>query len=324
MLIHPWDAALDEQEWRQWLAGTDRFGMLVVNNLDPVEAPLVVPNHFTLAGGELLLHLARPNPVWRHLEAAPQVRLVVVGDYAYIPGYWRTPAGAPLEDGVPTSYYASVQFVARPVVVDDPQGKADILTAQLADLQPEGRAAASPRRDQRVAPTRPELIRTRSDQHPRERHRDHLTFGGTPSSSAHLSSDHRHPARQPGPLGIAVDLAVHEVEGRGRHGGAQFGEHRLEVYLRRQPVSVRSAQLDRHRNHAREPRFAFEALQEQLQQPGEGRLVGRCGQDQDIGRLGRRNRRGDIRIGPVQQRRPQLGQLDHRGSGARVDRVRHP
>ena len=138
MLIHPWDAALDEQEWRQWLAGTDRFGMLVVNNLDPVEAPLVVPNHFTLAGGELLLHLARPNPVWRHLEAAPQVRLVVVGDYAYIPGYWRTPAGAPLEDGVPTSYYASVQFVARPVVVDDPQGKADILTAQLADLQPEG------------------------------------------------------------------------------------------------------------------------------------------------------------------------------------------
>ena len=228
MLIHPWDAALDEQEWRQWLAGTDRFGMLVVNNLDPAEAPLVVPNHFTLTGGELLLHLARPNPVWRHLEAAPQVRLVVVGDYAYIPGYWRTPAGAPLEDGVPTSYYASVQFVARPVVVDDPQGKAAILTAQLADLQPKGRAAASPRRDRRVAPTRPELIRTRSDQHPRERHRDHLTFGGTPSSSAHLSSDHRHPARQPGPLGIAEQAEgdhrdVDVAPGEGSVDGGRMG-----------------------------------------------------------------------------------------------------
>jgi transcriptional regulator len=34
MLIHPWDAALDTAEWKDWLAATDRFGMLVVNNLD--------------------------------------------------------------------------------------------------------------------------------------------------------------------------------------------------------------------------------------------------------------------------------------------------
>ena len=62
----------------------------------------------------------------------------MVGDYAYIPTYWRAKAGGPDEDGVPTSYYATVQFVCRPTVVDDPQGKADILTAQLADFQPEG------------------------------------------------------------------------------------------------------------------------------------------------------------------------------------------
>jgi transcriptional regulator len=149
MLIHPWDAALDDDEWRAWVAGTDRFGMLVVNNLDPVQAPLVLPTHFTVTdntdddgdgdrGGELVLHLARPNPVWKHLQAAAEVRLVVVGDYAYIPTYWRAKAGGPDEDGVPTSYYATVQFVCRPRVVDDPQGKVDILTAQLADLQPEG------------------------------------------------------------------------------------------------------------------------------------------------------------------------------------------
>jgi transcriptional regulator len=70
------------------------------------------------------------------------VRLAVTGDYAYIPTYWRAKAGGPDEDGVPTSYYTAVQFVCRPTVVDDPQGKAEILTAQLADFQPEGRHAA--------------------------------------------------------------------------------------------------------------------------------------------------------------------------------------
>ena len=141
MLIHAWDAAIDDAEWRAWLDGTDRFGVLAVNNLDPVQAPLVLPLHFTVAGDDLLMHLARPNPVWPHLEAAAEVRLAVIGDYAYIPTYWRARAGGPDEDGVPTSYYASVQFVCRPTVVDDPDDKAAILAAQLADLQPEGRHA---------------------------------------------------------------------------------------------------------------------------------------------------------------------------------------
>ncbi len=142
MLIHPWDAATGSAEWQDWLASTDRFGMLAVNNLDPARAPLVLPLHFTVAGDELLMHLARPNPVWPHLEAAAEVRLAVTGDCAYIPTYWRAKAGGPDEDGVPTSYYAAVQFACQPTVVDDPQGKAEILTAQLADFQPEGRHAA--------------------------------------------------------------------------------------------------------------------------------------------------------------------------------------
>lgn len=141
MFIQPWDATIDEAEWSEWLATTDRFGVLVVNNLDPAHAPLVLPMHFTLDGGELLLHLARPNAVWPHLEAAPEVRLALIGDYAYIPTYWRAKAGGPDEDGVPTSYYASVQFVCRPTIVDEPAEKAEILTAQLSDMQPEGRHA---------------------------------------------------------------------------------------------------------------------------------------------------------------------------------------
>jgi transcriptional regulator len=61
MLIHPWDAALDTTEWRDWLASTDRFGILAVNNLDPTRAPVVLPLHFTLAGDELLIHLPGPT-----------------------------------------------------------------------------------------------------------------------------------------------------------------------------------------------------------------------------------------------------------------------
>lgn len=138
MLIHPWDSALDQAEWQTWLAATDRFGVLAVNNLDSAQAPVLVPTHFTLDGEEVLIHLARLNPVWPHLEAAAEVRIAVIGDYAYIPSYWRAKAGGPDANGVPTSYYASVQLVCRPRIIDDPQGKADILTAQLADFQPEG------------------------------------------------------------------------------------------------------------------------------------------------------------------------------------------
>ena len=138
MLIHPWDAVLDETEWKEWLASHDQFGLLVVNNRESIHAPLVQPTHFTLAGEEVLFHLARPNPIWEHLETAAEVRLAVVRDYAYIPSYWRAKAGGPDEDGVPTSYYATVQFVCRPSVIDDPQGKVDILRAQFDDIQPEG------------------------------------------------------------------------------------------------------------------------------------------------------------------------------------------
>ena len=141
MFIQPWDAALDSEEWQDWLATTDQFGVLAVNNIDPAQAPLLVPTHFILAGDELLIHLARPNPVWPHLEAATEVRFAVMGDYAYIPTYWRAKAGGPDEDGVPTSYYSTVQFVCRPTVVDDPDGKAELLLAQLAVFQPEGRHA---------------------------------------------------------------------------------------------------------------------------------------------------------------------------------------
>ena len=142
MFIQPWDAALGRAEWQEWLAGTDRFGVLAVNNADPAQAPIMVPTHFSVREDELLVHLARPNPVWAHLESAAEVRLAVVGHYAYVPSYWRAKDGEGPERGVPTSYYSAVQFLCRPTIVDDPREKAAILRTQLEDFQPEGGHAA--------------------------------------------------------------------------------------------------------------------------------------------------------------------------------------
>ena len=96
---------MDRSGW----PATDRFGVLAVNNVDPAEAPVLVPTHFTVASeDEGLVHLARPNPVWPpHLEAAAEVRLAVIGDYAYIPTYGGPRWWPPPEDGVPTSYYSA-------------------------------------------------------------------------------------------------------------------------------------------------------------------------------------------------------------------------
>jgi transcriptional regulator len=138
MLIHPWDAALDDGEWREWLGTAAPFGQLVVNNNDPSEAPMVVPTHAVVEIDTVLIHLARPNPVWPHLENAQKVAFTVIGDYAYIPSNWRAKAGGPDEDGVPTSYYATVQFTCTPTIIDDPEEKASLLRAQISRIQPEG------------------------------------------------------------------------------------------------------------------------------------------------------------------------------------------
>jgi transcriptional regulator len=137
MFIQPWDAALDEAEWRSWIAGGHDFGQLGVNG-PPGQAPVVVPTHFTAEADQLLIHLARPNPVWKAIERDANVTFTVIGDYAFIPGPWRTRPGTPPTDGVPTSYYAAVQFTCRAHIVDDPADKAELLRRQMAHFQPDG------------------------------------------------------------------------------------------------------------------------------------------------------------------------------------------
>lgn len=88
VMVHPWDAAFSEDEWRTWLAAGRDFGQLVV--ADPAGWPAVVPTHFTVDDERtVLVHLARPNPVWRLIAAQPRVVLTVVDDDAYVPTTWR-------------------------------------------------------------------------------------------------------------------------------------------------------------------------------------------------------------------------------------------
>ncbi|MCI2423786.1 FMN-binding negative transcriptional regulator [Saccharopolyspora sp. K220] len=139
MLVHPWDSALDEQEWRQWLADGHDFGQLVA--VDPDRRPVVQPVHFALHDDRVLLHLARPNPIWRALEHDPHCVLSIVDDYAYIPGPWRVEADTPPTSGVPTSHYASVQLSGTAELVDDPDVKAALLQRQIEHFQPAGGTA---------------------------------------------------------------------------------------------------------------------------------------------------------------------------------------
>ncbi len=137
MLIRKHDAAISEDEWKTFLVARD-FGELIANGRDR-DVPIVVPTHFIYDGDRTIrLHLAVPNPVWEALAENPLALVSVYGDYSYIPTQWNANPGAPIEYGIPTSYYAAVQAVVRTRNVDDPDELAEILRAQLAHFQPEG------------------------------------------------------------------------------------------------------------------------------------------------------------------------------------------
>jgi transcriptional regulator len=146
VLIHPWDAAHSPREWRAFLRAQG-FGHLVAAGRGR-DVPVVVPTQYVVddetvggdaeRGGEILLHLARPNPIWSAIEENPHVVLSVAGDWAYVPSGWKAVGDEDPAFGIPTTYYAAVQVVGEARVVDDPDGKLRVLRRQLGTLQPDG------------------------------------------------------------------------------------------------------------------------------------------------------------------------------------------
>jgi len=136
MLIHLWDRAVSDDEWRALLSHVG-FGQLIAPGGPDRIMPVVVPTHFVYDGADLVvLHLARPNPVWRALEERPRALLTVVADYVYVPASVNQGSVGPAGRGVPTSYYASVQADCDVEVVDDAQAKTAILNTQLRVFEP--------------------------------------------------------------------------------------------------------------------------------------------------------------------------------------------
>lgn len=134
MLIRPHDASEEEAQWRDFIT-SQGFGHFVVAGAGDV--PIVVPTQFVLRDDHVIFHLAKPNPVFEALEATPRAVMSVAGDWAYIPGAWRALGDDP-SVGIPTTYYAAVQLTGDIAVTDDPDAIADILRAQLADVEPDG------------------------------------------------------------------------------------------------------------------------------------------------------------------------------------------
>ena len=134
MLIHPWDEPLAEPDALAFVRRTG-FGHLVAPGRR--EVPVVVPTQYVVDSDDVvLLHLARPNPIWSALAESSTVVLSVAGEWAYVPAAWKAIAAEDPALGIPTTYYAAVQLVADAKVLDDEEAKLAVLRAQLALLEP--------------------------------------------------------------------------------------------------------------------------------------------------------------------------------------------
>jgi len=139
VLIHPWDEPLADTDALAFVRRTG-FGHLVAPGRR--EVPVVVPTQYVLSDEpaevfpEVLLHLARPNPVWAALAESPTVVLSVAGEWAYVPAAWKAIGDEDATLGIPTTYYAAVQLVASAEILDEPEAKLAVLRAQLASVEP--------------------------------------------------------------------------------------------------------------------------------------------------------------------------------------------
>ena len=139
MLIHPWDAPADPAEVVAFVRAQG-FGHLIAPGTR--EVPVVVPTQYVLDDSaddvpDVLLHLARPNPIWAALAERPTVLLSVAGDWAYVPSAWKAVGDEDPALGIPTTYYAAAQLLGDAEVVDDDETKLDVLRRQLAVLEPD-------------------------------------------------------------------------------------------------------------------------------------------------------------------------------------------
>ncbi len=133
--VPPADRSFGPDEWRPFVAAQG-FGHVVAVGRGRDRA-VIVPSQFVLGDDEVLLHLARPNPIWVAIEENPVITLSIAGDWAFIPSAWKAIGNEDPRWGIPTTYYAAVQITGTATVVDEAEGVAEILRATLSELQPD-------------------------------------------------------------------------------------------------------------------------------------------------------------------------------------------
>jgi transcriptional regulator len=137
MYIPPSDSARCEDEWRSFLE-SQQFVTIIAPGANR-DFPVVAPAHFVLEKPDVVaVHYNRANPIWAALEERP-VAMVVMHDLVrYIPSSWNARPGKPIENGVPTSYYAALQLACDAEIIDDHEQLAVVLRALVERFQPEG------------------------------------------------------------------------------------------------------------------------------------------------------------------------------------------
>jgi transcriptional regulator len=134
VLIHRHDdASDDDHRWRAFVE-QQGFGHLVAAGRGR-DVPVIVPTQYLLDGERVLLHLAAPNPLLVALAEQPMAVLSVAGDWAYVPGTWKTVDGEDPSRGIPTTYYGAVQLTGPVTVHRDPERIAAVLRRQVIDQE---------------------------------------------------------------------------------------------------------------------------------------------------------------------------------------------
>ncbi|GAA2421460.1 protease synthase/sporulation negative transcriptional regulator PaiB [Actinomadura vinacea] len=108
-----------------------------------IEDPASAATSF--AGTTLLGHMARVNPQWRTLEAAPEILVVFSGPHGYV-----SPAMHGADPSVPTWNYAAVHLTGRAELITDPDGVLDVVERTVRTVEaprtPEWRPSPESRR----------------------------------------------------------------------------------------------------------------------------------------------------------------------------------
>ena len=93
--------------------------------------PLVLDDRGEEGGFALLGHCAKPNPLWRHLQARPQAVVTFLGPHAYM-----SPSVYPDLARVPTWNYLAVHCTVEARLIESPVEKDALLKRLIGDHEP--------------------------------------------------------------------------------------------------------------------------------------------------------------------------------------------